>query len=268
MSITPSIEHLSYAEYDARPGLRASQIWRMVEWSPAHAALACPDSGSMSLGRAVHCLLLEPGEYPARYWTAGKLDRRTKSGKALANSMEDAHPGAEFLKPEDAGNADGMLKSIRRHKVANNLLFSGPGDNEVSVFWDMDGVPCKARLDRCTPDSVIDLKTCRDARSHAFSRAAFGDYGYFLSLYFYSLGLSALGRPVKNLYLVAVETDPPHGVNVYLLDTAAQELAHEKIHAALDLYRKHAETEPWPAYPEVVTPLLLPAWKAFELSDE
>lgn len=78
--------------------------------------------------------------------------------------------GKKILKPkvaEEVRQAAAAM-SINEH-LAN--AFSG-GPSEVSIFWrDEHGIPCKARIDKLKPRTLVDLKKSDNLRGRSFAEA-------------------------------------------------------------------------------------------------
>lgn len=78
---------ISNEDYHAGDGVSKSQL-DMVAKNPALLkwVQAAPEDeekkSALDMGTALHCLLLEPGEFDKRFIVSPKFDRRTKQGKA------------------------------------------------------------------------------------------------------------------------------------------------------------------------------------------
>lgn len=86
---------------------------------------------------------------------------------------------------------------------------------EQRIDFDINGVPCKAKPDLYVPGSLIlDLKTCRDASSRAFSRQAYA-LGYHIQAAFYRRAVEAATGERLPFVFGAVESKP-RSPGVYL----------------------------------------------------
>lgn len=261
MPASGCVRSIPYSEYEAEPGCRASLLWALSR-SPAHSQIPRGDTPALLLGRALHCMVLEPSEFPQRYAVMPHFDRRTKEGKAGFEAFKAQHPTAEALDGEQAGNVDGMFRALRGHGKARELLLEGEGQNEVSLFWDECGIPCKARLDRLrmlgAECAIVDIKSCRDARAHAFCRDAIWGFGYHIKLAWYCMGARACGFNVTQAWLTAVESEPPYGVVVYRVDQAVLDYGAKECRRLLAEYAKCSTAGRWPGYDEEPQTLGLP----------
>lgn len=222
------------------------------------------DTPAMAVGRATHCAILEPDEYPRRYTVAPQYDRRTNDGKTAWAEFRAAHEGIEILRLEDAERIDAMAAVVRDHDTAGPLLRL-PGESEVILRWNdaETGVQCKGRADRIArptgPTLLVDIKITRSTEEYALQRAIHG-YGYHGQLAFYADAIEAITGEAPLVYMVAVESDGPH-------DVAVLELDDELLAQGRDLYRSHLrrlvecqESDRWPGrHPEPIR-ASLPRW--------
>ena len=120
-------------------------------------------------------------------------------------SQERAHAEAQAIANAVLANPDAAA------------LLDLPGESELTVTWDENGVPCKGRLDRLAQSGngplVIDLKTTRDLDE--FDRAI-GTYAIHAQTRHYQRGVEAASdtrgpRPL----LIVVETSAPYRVQVF-----------------------------------------------------
>lgn len=238
------------------------------EKSPAHfleAWLNPPEeTPAMTLGRALHCLVLEPGKFEARYVAAPEgIDRRTKDGKAAWAEFEAGAKGKTILTAEQFRQANGMSGAILDCNAARKLLEQCPRREDTITWTDaMTSLPCKGVVDAWGEGGfALDIKTTPDASERAFPRTV-ANYMYHGQAAFYMEGLRLNGREMRNFFFVAVETNPPHGVQVFMC-SADTMIAGRGLY--MRLLEQHAEccaAGLWAGYPDSVTALELPAWAA------
>lgn len=237
--------------------------------SPAHfleAWLNPPEpTPAMTLGSALHCLVLEPGKFEARYVAAPEgIDRRTKDGKAAWAEFEAGANGKTILTAEQMRQVQGMAQAIAV-SVAGKALAACPNREQTIEWTDLvTDLPCKGVLDAWGDRWIIDIKTVDDASARAFARTV-ANYQYHGQGAFYLDGLSIAHPPTggpRYFLLVAVEKSPPHGVRVYMC-SADMIVTGRQLY--LKLLGRHAEcvaAGEWPGYPDEVESLELPAWAA------
>ena len=253
------MERIPMAEYQARPGMSRSTLWRVLR-SPMHAMFAKQNpqepTGPMQLGSATHTLTLEPHLFD-REFVVADVDRRTKVGKETAAMYAGA--GLTLLKPDQFAQVRGMAEAVRAHPTASALLSTG--EAELSVFWtdEATGVPCKCRPDWTREDRIIvDLKSCQDASPEGFQRAAWSS-GYQMQAAFY---LDAMKG--KSFVFIAVESEPPHAVAVYVADDDFLFLGRSQYQQALKRVAECSQTGVWPGYSDEIMTLSPPKWALFK----
>jgi hypothetical protein len=257
--------------YHAGPGLSSSGIKRLLR-SPLHyrnpPAREEP-TPALLVGNATHVKVLEPELFDSMYaMRPPGIDRRTKVGKAAWAEFQLEHAGKEVLTEAQLQMVDAMAASVLAHPATRVLLREGK--REQSVYWrdEQTGVLCKARPDFLMEDgTIIDLKTCIDARLEAFQRAAF-NLDYHLSADFYQHGVEqVLGVTGKPFVWLCVEKEAPHAVAAYLLESKQAMLGRNEWRRGLDIYTEAKANNAWPGYPTDLAPLGLPAWAERKLED-
>ena len=132
---------------------------------------------AFTLGSAAHRLILEgTGEGIV---LIDKPDYRTKEARVSRDAALAA--GSIPLLPHEHEQVVAMCAAVKNDDTAGPL-FAGHRP-EMSVFADLYGQPCKARLDAWHADDgtgrplIVDLKTTADANPETFARTAL-KYGY------------------------------------------------------------------------------------------
>lgn len=258
---------LSNTEYHATAAVSAT-ILKAMRKSPAHGrALTDParpakaPSAAMAAGTLAHCALLEPEQLAARYAVKPKdFDGRTAAGKAWAAD----NAGREIVSAEQMQTALRQADAVRALPEIGHMLASGRP--EVSAFW-ID--PATGAYCKCRPDWVhetdagvvlLDLKTTQDASPAGFPRSI-ANYGYHLQDAHYRDGYEiASGKAVLGLVFVVVEADFPHAAAAYMLDELSLQKGRDEVQALRRRYVECAAADAWPAYPDTITPISLPAW--------
>lgn len=226
--------------------LRFSRLKLMAK-SPAHVRYALDqdlagnnnwdDTPSRRLGRLAHSVFLGqplPLVFPG--------DRR---GKAWTEFKE-AHAGEDIVKQEELDTATAMAEALDAHAEASELL---RGIIEQTRYFFFGGRPCRA-----TPDVYLkakhltDLKSTTDASPERFPWQAL-KLGYHGQLAFYLDALIALGEPEpERVAIVAVETKPPHVVNVFALLPEATEFGRRQYRGWLERFLVCEASNDWPGY--------------------
>ena len=158
------------------------------------------------IGNATHAALLEPDVFEKEYVKVPEFDARSKAGREAKESFtRNVGGGKTILSHDDYELVIGMRDSALSHPIINKLLTS-PGESEVSIFFEIDGIKCKCRPDRIVEPEVfnqhiiVDVKTCADVSKFNFSAR---DYRYDVQDAFYSRGYYELtGRKPRFLFAV------------------------------------------------------------------
>lgn len=282
---------LSWEEYQRDASVNWSTLSEMRR-SPLHyrhrVETAREDTDAMRFGRAAHCAVLEPDEFPLRYVVASReffadrsLNRATKEGKDrwaawLVAHPEDAdldadgyksavfraaNPGRDLLSSDDYRRCLALRDAVRSHPEARKYLDGI--EAEVSVGWrdPTTQIACKGRLDGVKPAShIVDLKTSRDIETRAFSSGAHR-LGYHCQLAHYQRGWAEThGGELLPVVLIAVEALPPHDVAVYLPNEEMMLAGCEELDRLLALLAQCRASGKWPGrYVEPVE-MQIPAW--------
>jgi hypothetical protein len=189
--------------------------------SPAHFKLnidtwALEESSVEQLfGTVLHAKLLEPDSFEERFFPMPRVDRRTKEGRALADSLDQATCGRTPFPAEWMREIDAMIDSARKHRRIAKIL--AQGEAEVAFSWidPATGIKLKAKLDWWSAaDLVADVKTCIDASRDGFSKAC-ARYGYSLSAYMYSEGVYQVTGVRPDWVFLALEKSSPYCAAAY-----------------------------------------------------
>lgn len=260
-NVQPGIYDLSNDQYHESVGISRSAIMKFRR-SPLHYwqdyinPLRVPEksTGEMVIGNAFHTLVLEPDFFTDRFLVSPKLDKRTKEGKKLWESMELSKGSREIIFQDDFEHINAMSNSVKSLKfesiegTANDLLLGA--QYEKSIYWiDKETeVLCKARPDILAANMVCDLKTCLDGSFYAFRRAVY-DYGYHIQCAMMADGIQAvLNKPMHDFIFIAVEKKPPYAVAIYQLSEDILEEGRVAYKKSLAEYKKCFEKTYWPSY--------------------
>jgi hypothetical protein len=226
---------------------------------------------SQLFGLALHDMLLGPEDADLYYMS--EVDRRTTAGKAAWAAAEQS---GRTVIPADIARAAALARSGLKDTPARVWGLQDALYAERVVEWQIDGHPCKARIDACGPSTSVpplwagnrlyELKTCRDARPRAFS-ADCARYGYIIQLAWYSRGLAAVGLEPRDTYIVAVENRLPYAAMCYHVSVAWLDLAQREIDRILPALWEAQRTGQYPAYDPAPIELHPPVWACNEEED-
>ena len=217
----------------------------------------------MLLGRCVHLAVLEPERFrgEVEVWEGG-----TRRGKEW-DAFRDANASKEILRQPDYFRCLAIQRAVRETDAAERYLEGGP--SELTVLWThvaeaIGGLPgyridMKGRLDFDAVGAITDLKTCRDASPEGFGRTAY-QLGYHRQAAIYADGYFAATGKRKPYVLLAVESEPPHAVQVYRVPDELLEMGRQEYRALLDRLHVCRRDGVWPGYAEGEMALELPHW--------
>lgn len=255
------------ADYHAHPAIsshgladirKSPAIYRWKRDNPP------PPTPQMRMGTLIHLAVLEPDRFASEVVVAPNVDRRTSAGKAEWAQFVLEAGDREVIDADEQRKIIGMQNAVFAHPAARKAL--GMDGSEVdgveqSLFWEMGGVACRARLDLTLRNAVItDLKTASDASWEAFSRAMF-NFRYDGQSAFYWDGYTATHEThPKAFVFVVVEPEPPHLVAVYV--PSAETIAHGRLRNNVDLatYSRCLMHDEWPGLGDKPIKIDLPKW--------
>jgi hypothetical protein len=254
---------MTHAEYAALPGANFSTL-KALALSPAHylARVSQPDRDSdpKRKGRAVHCAVFEPERFAAS-WLSWDGPRRGKEWQTFL-----ATGGADYLLPSEAERIRAIAAAVRADPWAGPLVTGGKAEHVLRWTDAATGIECKARLDYLRPGTLADLKTCRDASPSGFGRAAARMHYHAQSAMYADGALAVTGQfPIP--FLIAVEAEPPHVVQVYQVEDDDYAAGQETYRGWLTTLKECRAENRWPGYREGVTRLALPSWVWGDESD-
>lgn len=252
-------------------GITPGHYLHYVKTGEDEDATPVKDTDSQIIGRAFHCLVLEPDRYRTDYKIEPDFGpmQSAKNRARREEWISYQKPGITFLKPKREKLIRDMRESLLRHKMARQLLEEGR--REVVFRWidPETGVACKSKVDLWDEELgfYLDLKSCMSAHPTEFGRVV-AKYRYHVQHCMYATGAKALGCPIRNFLLVPVEKVEPHFSAVYHIDAAAEEKGFEvlrrslqKMRYCMDHYIKGADLEEaFPAYGHGINQLTIPGW--------
>lgn len=244
--MTEIIHNMPEADYHAISACSNSVLSTIATKSPAHIFAPRPATPAQEVGRIIHMAVLEPHRFDAQVAVMPDVDRRTKEGKALYAEYVSANEGKTLVSASDHETYKLMQSQVWVDDTARKLLEKG--DAEVSVFWEQDGLQCKARFDFISALGVaVDLKTTQSSKPESFAYDAY-KYGYHRQIAWYMRGAKAVGLDLANMFLIAVEKTAPFPVSIFDLDAESYEVANMELDKLFAIYRKCKAENYWPAY--------------------
>ena len=241
MSAIPKImQKMSDKDYFAVNALSNSDF-RLLKESVLHyenKELFKLESTSLTLGSAVHKLVLEPETFNDDFiiedFEGADLNKNTKLYKEAKKAWLDSVGDREILSKDLFEQVTLMARNVKA--IAGGLLQNGVA--ERAFFRKFDNVPVKCKADYYIESAgvVIDLKTTKSIKD--FKKSIL-EYGYGTQSAFYSDVISSLGYKADRFVFILVETTKPYMVSV-------QEMQLEGIEEGRAIYSELLET--WKSY--------------------
>lgn len=277
--------NLSDDAYHALDAVSASQLKIIAAQSPLHwhdqyVLGNSADKEHFRIGRAVHCALLEPEKFANDYIVLPAQSRNSFDGMAdilafFGKTRDDFKSLTEIksfvdeevatlsalqISRDDMETIQGIKNAFLRYGYVREMWQDTR--NEITLTWEREGVPCKARIDLAGKSFIGELKTTQDASLHAFGREIFSR-NYHLSAAWYMEGLRQNGLEALAelpFFFFAVEKKSPFALGVYRLDEQAIEAGASAAHAAFWTLNECRKDNTYPDYAALPQTIYCPAW--------
>jgi hypothetical protein len=241
---------MSENDYFKKRAVSASLIKECLK-SPLHgyAFLNEPreQTAAMALGSLVHALVLEPET--ASFHVLPKGKRTTPEDLAEAGSKM-------IVREQQLEEAKQIASSVLSSPVAKELLKGAKV--EVSLSFDVDGTPCKSKIDAVNGETLIELKTANDLYARDFASTIIRN-DYHTQLAFYREALRRNGHNIKRVVVIQATTDAPFICRVFELEDLYLDAGDRRINKVFDVAAKLIEG--WkPEQPTQTEKLMLPEW--------
>lgn len=266
-----------FADYITGEGVNCSRL-KLMSWSPAHynAFRDRTDTDALRMGRLVHLCVLENELFRERttVWQGGmtkatkaKPARPTMNKQSLAYkefAAECAANGVEVIDESDLRLCENIHRAVRTHPMAS--MYLSEGEAELSIYWTHPfGPKCKSRID-FLGETICDLKTVRDLRSHKFGRSCH-DYQYHVQAAFYQDAVEQLTGEKRPYMIIGVEKFSPFDVVCFRMPDEALALGRQ---IYTEWLRKVIECDAsghWPGICDTEDVVELPSYAYTDLDD-
>ncbi len=261
----PGIYQISNADYHGSTGISRSGISELQK-SPLHywdryinpKREPKKATAAMTLGSAVHTLVLEPEKFADEFILAEKFDLRKNVDKARKLEFDMLANGKILLNEDDYHLAEIMANAVLTHRIADQILYGS--EVEQSLYWvdEASGILCKARPDIWNKEINVlgDLKTARDSTPSHFSWAA-KDGNYHIQAAMQIDAVFALtGKRVDQFVFIVVQNERPYKPYIYNVDNIIIEAGRREYKAALQVFKKCFESNDWSRDRNKILPLV------------
>lgn len=238
---------------------------------------------AMALGTAVHTLLLDGRKaFDSSYFDKGKeakdltvpeiKEELEKKGIEFKKSAKKADLEALLypdgkpvdrrtgLSEDDYAAVEGMASSLQRVAYFDPSQPDYIKNNEVSIYFEWEGVRFKARLDRIDfkRKVVLDLKTTDCIRVEKFAWKSV-DLGYIFQAGLYAKAAEIAFGGDWGFEFAVVEKADPYIADIFVADEEFLQEGRNQCLKAIELYKACAETQVWPAPGVTIKKLGLPS---------
>lgn len=257
---------ISDKAYNERPELRNSAMGK-IQKSWAHYAEDIEEdeeeSRSLVFGRAFHSFTLEEDVFWQDFAVCPEgMDRRTKEGKAQWADISSS--GKVPLKHDEYITIQKMRDALRKHPMAKNILHRS--ENEGAYTAELEGVPCKCKVDLLNKGYVFDLKSTDDASFEGFQKSI-GKWRYERQAAVYTDILKKNNVEVKAFVFVAVEKKFPFNIGVWMLESDSEEIGRNEYKRVLERFKAHkADPTLYSGYSAEIKPISSPNWRFMQVA--
>lgn len=267
---------LSYEQYAAEPGVRASWLHKL-KVSPQYfkATINQPDEDTPAkrLGKLIHSVFENGEKFRDEHVVEPVFTGMTKDGKPSTRSAEAINakkewyaslpPGTTVVTPDELDVLIGVANQIKNSRLLTNMLKSSIRESSLWVQDPDTGLTLQARPDFITQSGYcVDIKSTRQFAKD-FPKEIFSDrYNsrfYILSAAHYvrCLSLAKISK-TDNITLLAVETFPPYGIQCFNLDIGCIATGESWRDHLTKLYADCLKADRWPGYKDEVIGLTPP----------
>ena len=216
----PQLQEVDYYKIDRISHSRMTNFRQ----SPRHYIYSLThfeETPALVLGRAFHCLALEPDLFHEQFFTIDTSKRddldhgmTSKANKLWKHTQIVHNQGRSLLTEDQTETVKRMVEALYNCPPARELL-DVITEVEKPLFWTdpETGIEIKSKIDGLNPELTIDLKSCMNAKPSVFGRHAF-DMEYHGQAGLYTEGRHENKMKRGDYYLIACEKEPPYGVSV------------------------------------------------------
>jgi hypothetical protein len=239
---------ISNEHYHALPGISGTNFVLLKE-SNRHLdykkLFKLGDTDATKFGSLVHAMVLEPDTVQNTYVVMPKFGTKAVTGKSIVQAEADFkidNKGKTIVEFDDFRKATRMAENVRA--ICAPVLERGI--KERSLFTKVDGLTLKCRLDIDDEENGDDwdIKTITlgiKEFSDSVLKSHIHKYRYHWSAAFRQIVRRNLGLPVRNAYLIFVNSGPGHMVRIIKFSDAWLESATAEVNEMLSRRRAYEE---------------------------
>lgn len=194
---------------------------------------------SMLKGSYIHALALNDGSV-ANFAVAPQVDRRTKDGKAAYEDFIRSIGNKTVISADTAEESASITAAIRASEPASRLIEGATVEKQIT--FQIEGTPCKAKLDIINGTTIADLKTIsEDLSDHNLTRLIW-NRNYHTQLAFYATAYEAeYNKMPEKFKIIFASTTAPYLVRVVELGMEWITLGLQRCDSAFPIAKKIIE---------------------------
>jgi|GEM_PF-656467 len=252
-------------EYFAVNAINHSNLKYMKESaSKYHFNLLHPrkPSPAMSLGKAIHCAVLEPDVFDATYAIQESFDKRTKAGKEKAAQWAKENEGKTAITQDDFDIIGRVTDTINNDPFFGNLINTPLKEVCFFLRYPKTGHILKCKVDAFHDEKLIlvDLKTTDNAQPFSFN-ADITKYSYLTQAAIYSHIVSVcIHKEIIGFVILAVEKGRDNDMVPYYFDKPDLQAGLGMCEMWLHELKKCEDTNIWPGYERKFRKYNMPEW--------
>ncbi len=203
-------------------------------------------SKSLDIGTLLHAGLLENNIDDICAVLPSDIPRRDRRIKAYA-AFEDANEGKLIVKAETRLEVMRAVESVRQNPTLKAIFSESPIYESPITWGHPSGLSVRAKPDIVLPTKRIcaDVKTCQCVDEYEFAKSI-RTYYYDLQAAMYLDGCNAVyGDGEWNWIWIAIETEPPYRMRVYVLDADDRLNAEALYHRLVNEYVVRSKSNDW-----------------------
>ncbi|MFZ9315675.1 MAG: PD-(D/E)XK nuclease-like domain-containing protein [Candidatus Nanopelagicaceae bacterium] len=222
-------------------------------------------SSVMTIGTATHCKALEGDKtFESNFiLKPDNIKYTTKEGRDWRDSQRNKTILVNDGIDRQWDSVIGMTDSLRQMEWFDPSQKDYRKYNEVSFYWQENGIDCKARLDRIIVTDeevhVLDLKTTDSISVEKFQSKAV-DLGYDFQAGWYSHAAELVYEKPVRFTFVAIERNEPWSIGIFEVPPEMIAEARRKNRKALNILKKCLDTNEWPGIDPEPKMLEYPRW--------
>ena len=259
--------NLPFEEYQKLTGINQSAL-KHFERSPAHAREYIengqPETEPMKIGKLVHAQILEPDSGPLKTCVVKPDGMKFNTTVGKTWQAEQLALGKTIIDDEQDKLIFGALPRISKHAYVSRILAFG--DSELSLTADLDGMPCKCRVDHLVSNTIADIKVVEDARMFAFQRDIEKRGLHIQAACYMDIANSPENRPpgtvpIECFVWIAIEKHAPFEMACWQLESEDIERGRNEYRKLLNSLKNCQANSDWPGYEQVLKKIGLPEWR-------